>query len=122
LPPVLHIKNGDRRREHENEKAPGDTNTRSSRGEAGRYGAAGRDQQPRPEDIETPHQIVGQRVHQSEKDRDRDYAPSTPSSSAATASSIDCSSGSDADRTCEPYESVQCPNDKNPIFFKDASD
>jgi hypothetical protein len=47
----------------------------------------------------------------------RKYAPSAPSSSAATASSTDCRSASAAERTAEPYESDQCPNDKNPIFF-----
>jgi hypothetical protein len=51
----------------------------------------------------------------------RKYAPSAPSSSAATARSIDCSSASDADRTCEPGDADQCPNDKNPIFFTSAS-
>jgi len=51
----------------------------------------------------------------------RKYAPSAPSSSAATASSIDWSSESAAERTCEPGESVQCPNDKNPIFFNSRS-
>ena len=50
----------------------------------------------------------------------RKYAPSAPNSSAATASSMDWSSESAAERTCEPYESVQCPNDKNPIFFNGA--
>ena len=38
----------------------------------GGYGTTGRDQQPRLEDIETSEQIVGQRVHQPEKDPDRD--------------------------------------------------
>ena len=47
----------------------------------------------------------------------RKYAPSAPSSSAATASSIDWSSASDADRTCEYGDSDQCPNDRKPIFF-----
>ena len=51
----------------------------------------------------------------------RKYAPSAPSSSAATASSIDCSSASDADRVCEPGDDDQCPNDRKPIFFTSAS-
>src|SRR6185437_1841229 len=51
----------------------------------------------------------------------RKYAPSAPSSSAATARSTDCSSASDADRTCEPGDADQCPNDKKPIFFTSAS-
>src|ERR1700759_978243 len=37
----------------------------------------------------------------------RKYAPSAPSSSAATARSIDCSSASDADWLCEPGDGVQ---------------
>src|SRR4029078_8595150 len=48
----------------------------------------------------------------------RKYAPSMPNSSAAIASSMDWSSESVADRTRDPYESLQCPNDRNPIFFK----
>src|SRR5215472_2645049 len=51
----------------------------------------------------------------------RKYAPSAPSSSAATARSIDCSSASDADCVCEPGDGDQCPNDRNPIFFTSAS-
>src|SRR5579864_5316248 len=51
----------------------------------------------------------------------RKYAPSAPSSSAATAKSIDCSNASDADRVCEPGDDDQCPNDKKPIFFTSAS-
>src|SRR5580658_2691396 len=47
----------------------------------------------------------------------RKYAPSAPSSSAATASSIDCSSASDADLVCEPGDDDQCPNERKPIFF-----
>src|SRR5215210_3951678 len=47
----------------------------------------------------------------------RKYAPSAPSFSAATASSIDWSSESAAEHTCDPYESDQCPNDRKPIFF-----
>src|ERR1700723_2174564 len=47
----------------------------------------------------------------------RKYAPSAPSSSAATARSIDCSSASEAERVCEPAEGVQWPNDKNPMRF-----
>src|SRR5271169_6617211 len=51
----------------------------------------------------------------------RKYAPSAPSSSAATARSIDCSNASDADRVSEPGDDDQCPNDKKPIFFTSAS-
>src|ERR1700761_8135676 len=51
----------------------------------------------------------------------RKYAPSAPSSSAATARSTDCSSASDADRTCEPGDDDQCPNERKPIFFTSAS-
>src|SRR5580700_2391027 len=51
----------------------------------------------------------------------RKYAPSAPSSSAATARSIDCSNASDADRVCEPGDDDQCPNDRKPIFFISAS-
>src|SRR5580704_12162599 len=51
----------------------------------------------------------------------RKYAPSAPSSSAATARSIDCSNASDADRVCEPGDDDQCPNDRKPIFFTSAS-
>src|SRR5882724_10642483 len=51
----------------------------------------------------------------------RKYAPSAPSSSAATARSTDCSSASDADCVSEPGEDDQCPNDRNPIFFTRAS-
>src|SRR4051794_36740204 len=47
----------------------------------------------------------------------RKYAPSAPSSSAATASSIDCSRLSDAVRTCDAGDGVQCPKLRNPIFF-----
>src|SRR5687767_6643812 len=47
----------------------------------------------------------------------RKYAPSAPSSSAATASSIDCRSASDADRVLECGEGVQWPKDRKPIFF-----
>src|SRR5215469_5606869 len=50
----------------------------------------------------------------------RKYAPSAPSSSAATAKSIDCNSASDADLVCEPGDDDQCPNDKKPIFFTGA--
>ncbi len=49
------------------------------------------------------------------------YAPSAPNSSAATASSTDWSSESAAERTREPYESLQCPKDRNPIFFNATS-
>src|SRR5271170_7596743 len=51
----------------------------------------------------------------------RKYAPSAPSSSAATARSIDCSNASDPDRVAEPGDGDQCPNDKKPIFFTSAS-
>src|ERR1700734_2280831 len=51
----------------------------------------------------------------------RKYAPSAPSSSAATARSIDCSNASDADRVCEPGDDDQCPNERKPIFFTSAS-
>src|SRR6516165_6645411 len=51
----------------------------------------------------------------------RKYAPSAPSSSAATARSIDCSNASDADCVREPGDDDQCPNDKKPIFFTRAS-
>src|SRR5215470_2654669 len=51
----------------------------------------------------------------------RKYAPSAPSSSAATARSTDCSSASDADRVSEPGDDDQCPNDKKPILFTSAS-
>src|SRR5215218_2768896 len=50
----------------------------------------------------------------------RKYAPSAPSSSAATANSIDWSSVSDAERTCEYRESDQWPNDRNPMRFIDS--
>src|ERR1700689_5327171 len=51
----------------------------------------------------------------------RKYAPSAPSSSAATARSIDGSKASDPDRVCEPGDDDQCPNDKKPILFTSAS-
>src|SRR6476469_2282426 len=47
----------------------------------------------------------------------RKYAPSSPSSSAATASSIDCRRAFDAVRTSEWGDGVQCPNERKPIFF-----
>src|SRR3954447_16478733 len=47
----------------------------------------------------------------------RKNAPSAPSSSAATARSIDCSSASDPKRVCEWGEDDQWPKDKKPIFF-----
>src|SRR4051794_32728390 len=47
----------------------------------------------------------------------REYAPSAPASSAATASSIDCSRASAPDRTIECRDSDQCPKERNPIFF-----
>src|SRR5699024_405008 len=47
----------------------------------------------------------------------RKYAPSAPSSSAATARSIDCSSASGADRVADCGEGVQWPKERNPIFF-----
>src|SRR5918995_4665445 len=45
------------------------------------------------------------------------YAPSAPSSSATTESSMDCRRASDADRVCEDGDGVQWPNDRKPIFF-----
>src|SRR5581483_6177541 len=51
----------------------------------------------------------------------RKYAPSAPSSSAATARSIDWSRASEADRACDPGDDDQCPNDRKPIFFTSAS-
>src|ERR1700685_476342 len=51
----------------------------------------------------------------------RKYAPSAPSSSAATARSIDCSTPSEADRVCEPGDDDQCPNERKPIFFTSVS-
>ncbi len=47
----------------------------------------------------------------------RKYAPSAPSSSAATARSIDCSRTSEADRACECGDGVQWPNERNPMRF-----
>jgi len=47
----------------------------------------------------------------------RKYAPSAPASSAATASSIDCSRASAPERTRECGEADQCPKERNPIFF-----
>src|ERR1700734_3159919 len=47
----------------------------------------------------------------------RKYAPSAPSSSAATARSMDCSRASDAERVCDCGEGVQCPNERNPMLF-----
>src|SRR5580658_4041129 len=47
----------------------------------------------------------------------RKYAPSAPSSSAATARSMDCSSASAAERVCDCGEGVQWPNERKPIFF-----
>src|SRR5260370_12589821 len=47
----------------------------------------------------------------------RKYAPSRPSSSAATASSIDCRRTSDAVRALECRDGVQCPKERKPSFF-----
>src|SRR5215218_10168552 len=47
----------------------------------------------------------------------RTYAPSTPSSSAATASSTLCTSASRPVRTCEPGMGCQCPKERKPIRF-----
>ena len=47
----------------------------------------------------------------------RKYAPSAPTSSAATARSMDCSRTSEADRASECGEDVQWPNDKKPMRF-----
>jgi hypothetical protein len=35
---------------------------------------------------------------------------------------MDWSSASAAERTCEPCASIQCPNDRNPIFFNGSLD
>ncbi len=51
----------------------------------------------------------------------RKYAPSAPSSSAATARSIDWSRVSEADRTADWGESVQWPKFRKPIFFMTGS-
>src|SRR4029079_6302678 len=51
----------------------------------------------------------------------RKYAPSAPSSSTASASSIDWISASAPERTCEYGESDQWPNERNPIFFTATS-
>ena len=45
------------------------------------------------------------------------YAPSAPTSSAATPSSMDCSIASEAERVCDCGDGVQWPKDRNPIFF-----
>ena len=47
----------------------------------------------------------------------RKYAPSAPTSSAATASSIDWRSASDAERVCDCGEGFQWPKDRKPMFF-----
>src|SRR5690348_4628613 len=47
----------------------------------------------------------------------RKYAPSAPTSSAATASSSDWIRESDAVCTRDDGDGPQWPNDKNPIFF-----
>src|ERR1700684_186979 len=47
----------------------------------------------------------------------RKYAPSAPSSSAATARSMDCNSTSAAERVCECDVGDQCPKERKPIFF-----
>src|SRR3954454_7416269 len=47
----------------------------------------------------------------------RKYAPSAPSSSAATARSMDCSSASEAERVFECGDGDQWPNDRNPMCF-----
>src|SRR5215207_9065116 len=47
----------------------------------------------------------------------RKYAPSAPTSSAATARSMDWSIASEAERVWDCGDGVQCPNDRNPIFF-----
>src|SRR6476646_8056218 len=51
----------------------------------------------------------------------RKYAPSAPTSSAATASSSDWISASEAERTCDGGDAVQWPKDRKPIFFTHAS-
>ena len=47
----------------------------------------------------------------------RKYAPSAPSSSAATARSTDWSSASEAVRTWECGDGVQWPKFRKPMFF-----
>ena len=47
----------------------------------------------------------------------RKYAPSTPTSSAATARSMDWSSASDAERVWECGEGDQWPKERNPMFL-----
>src|SRR5215468_3165875 len=47
----------------------------------------------------------------------RKYAPSRPSASAATASSIDCRRASEAVRTSEYGDGVQWPKERKPIVF-----
>src|SRR5690349_21699593 len=47
----------------------------------------------------------------------REYAPSAPTSSAATVRSTDCSSASEAVRTSEYGDGDQWPKLRNPIFF-----
>src|SRR3954454_18120329 len=51
----------------------------------------------------------------------RKYAPSAPSASTASASSIDWISASEPERTSEYGASDQWPNDRNPIRFTSAS-
>ena len=48
----------------------------------------------------------------------RTYAPSTPTSSAATASSMLCSSASAPVRTCDPGTACQWPKERKPILVR----
>src|SRR6478609_2465865 len=50
----------------------------------------------------------------------RKYAPSAPSSSAATARSMDCRSASAPERVCDCDEGVQWPKERKPIFFMEG--
>jgi len=67
-----------------------------------------------------PWGLEGTSAGQAVRPLAREEAPSAPSCSAATASSIDCSSVSAAERVCDCGEGVQCPKDRNPIFFMGA--
>ena len=75
----------DGRREHEEDEAPGDVDGCESRDDGNGYNTTGREQQPRVEERETSNQIVGQRVHQSEKDADRNDHGSTVASAVMLA-------------------------------------
>jgi hypothetical protein len=56
-----------------------------------------------------------QRERRAELVMHPEAGPSAPRSSAATASSIDCSSASDADRVCDCGEGVQWPKKRKPM-------